>query len=244
MKTMKHRTNLEELSTKIPKKIWLAALCLSLIFFGNVSSANAAVVMDIISGDDTETCTTYDPVCTGTGGSTVAINVHPAWQTNDPNGLGAIWVSYDNTGSPGTVLAPVNGSIENPDGTTVIMTITESFTIDSSGMLHLNIWADDTAEVFVDGISVFAANFTSGVCAVGVIGCEPGEGADLLIALSAGAHTITFDIFQFGTGTEINNNPFGILYSGYVSVPEPITLAFLGLGLTGMFFYTRRRTQA
>lgn len=200
------------------------------------SGAQAAV---IVSGDGTETCElgpwAVGPTdCTA---SVVTIDEHPRWQSDDPNGprdRGAQWISYADTGYQGAVLAPPGGSVDNPTGDTVIMTITETFFATSGSRLMLDVWADDTAEVFIDGVSVLPPNFTQDTCADGPTGCEPGEnGVVDFVFSSTGVHTISFDVFQVGTGNNTTSNPFGLLYSGTV-VPEPTTLALLGLGLLGL----------
>jgi hypothetical protein len=52
--------------------------------------------------------------------------------------------------------------------------------------------------------------------------------------------------FQVGTGTDTASNPLGVLYTGSSqdptrSVPEPMTLTLLGLGMTGFGLRRARR---
>ena len=73
---------------------------------------------------------------------------------------------------------------------------------------------------------MFAPNFSQGTCAIGAIGCQPGEqGLIQYTFATSGLHTIDIDIYQIGGG------PFGVLYSGHV--PEPGTLALLAFGALG-----------
>ena len=65
--------------------------------------------------------------------------------------------------------------------------------------------------------------------------------------ITAGDHTITWEVFQVGTDTtSSNSNPFGLLYTGsyeqreVVDAPEPVTLSLMGSGLIALGFFARR----
>ena len=204
-------------------------VCFSL--FVGLSVADASI---IVSGDGDElvvevagsSVTPFTPV---------AISVHPVWQPNDPNGLGAVWVSFDDTGQPGTVSVP-NST------TTPAMVVEETISVGPGGaILDLDVWADDTAGVFIDGTSVFTPNFVQdGACADGAIACEVGEAGMINEFLAEGTHTLRFEVYQVGGG------PFGLLYSAEINaVPEPTTLVIWSLLATlGLSFYRRRRRRA
>jgi hypothetical protein len=180
-------------------------------FFALISAAGSASATTILSGDGTETC--LQGITLGGGSCTVqAINPHPVWQANNPNGSDAVWVSLADTGSPGTISPPSST-------TDHIMRISETFFAAIGTTLALEVWADDTARVLIDGNEVFAPNFSQGTCAIGPIGCEPGEQGVIGHTFTvAGLHTVAFEAFQTGGG------PFGLLYAGATrTVPEPST---------------------
>lgn len=94
------------------------------------------------------------------------------------------------------------------------MTVVEEFEVFADSYLHLDIWADDTAAVWLDAALLIAANMSQNVCADGAIGCEPGENGIVDQILAIGVHTLTFVVHQAGTYTDPKFNPFGLLYSG------------------------------
>lgn len=179
----------------------------------------------------------------GTTHSTVQINENAAWvdpQGNDANGFttGADWISFADTGMDTVDGTPPANIAVNGAGT-AIATYSVDFTTGKNTMaLGLWLYADDTAEVFLSGGDTGGriefgppANLTQDTCADGVIGCEPGEQSfvEMFMLTKNTTYTLEIDGFQEGDG------PFGILFAGGLQrVPEPGTLALLGLGLLGL----------
>ena len=199
------------------------------------------LAIPMISGDGTETCVSGAPL----GGASVDCSItliddHNLWKQNGDADLnGATWISYANTGVGGNTLAPLIND-------TSIFTVIETFEANIGDMLYLDVWADDTAEVFLDGVSLFSPNFSQNICANGTIGCQPDENGTISHTFtSSGTFSLSFDVYQVGTGTNPNVNPFGLLYSGALtsaSVPEPSVLVLLSLGLLGIGL-ARRKTR-
>ena len=180
---------------------------------------------------------------------TVAVNPYPRWQQNDPVNPGdpsdtsAVWVSYADTGYFGSVFQP-------SEGTTSVVTVSDTFSSDA-GTLTLNVWADDTADVLLDGTYLMFASFTqTHTCSGQVIGCTPLDVGSFVTSLSAGSHTLEFVLYQTGSGTNTVNNPFGLLYSGTAPaasdpfvgpVPEPASWLLFGTALPCALWIGRRR---
>jgi hypothetical protein len=94
----------------------------------------------------------------------------------------------------------------------------------------LNVWADDTARVVVNGKTLILPNFTQGTCAIGPVGCEPGDVFHTVLLASdlrVGRNEFIVSAYQTGGDT------FGVMYEAS-AVPEPGTYALLGFGLTAI----------
>lgn len=167
-----------------------------------------AAALPIVSGDGTETCN---------GAPCVVIQPHPAWHLP----ASGEWISYTDTGiggivAPSTTAAP-------------LFTVIETFTTAYRSLLDLTVWADDTAQVFLNGAALNAPNFTQGICAIGPLGCEPGEGQSFSVEVAAGQHTLAIDVYQVGAVTT------GAAYEGEVNaIPLPGSLLLLAGGLIGL----------
>jgi hypothetical protein len=190
------------------------------------------------------------------GIQTVAITPHSVWEANrpvnpgDPTDTAAIWISYADTGFGGTQFQPAAAG-------TPVVTIFDTFQ-SGAGMLMLYVWADDTASVLLDGNLLMPAVFTQGTCSGQAIGCRPQDVGSISASLSAGQHTLSFVLYQVGTGTNTLSNPFGLLFTGTApargpddnpfpesevvesGVPEPGTWGLLASSLAGLVWLHRR----
>jgi hypothetical protein len=176
------------------------------------------------------------------GVETVAITPHPEWEPNHPlnpgdsTDRGAVWISYADTGLGGTQFQPSEGS-------SPVAAIFDTFR-SGAGMLTMYVWADDTASVLLDGTLLAPAMFTQSVCSGQAIGCRPQDDGRISAALSEGDHTLTFMLYQVGTGTDTESNPFGLLFTGTApdaGAPEPATWGTIAGGLAALVWARSRR---
>jgi hypothetical protein len=124
--------------------------------------------------------------------------------------------------------------------------------------------ADDTTDVpkgngvAFSMITGVAPNFLQGDggCAVGGVGCQPGEIGVAKLNVSGGGYVdLEFPVWQLGAGGDTTSNPFGLAYGGKAervydvdadvasTVPVPTPIAMLGAAMLGFGWIARRRAQ-
>jgi hypothetical protein len=185
-----------------------------------------------------------------TPGVSVATNPDPSWIQSIPGNSLAEWISNTDSGYNGATFQNLNTSSE-------IFDLSLTFTLDTSGTLALQVWADDSSTVMLSpppnsviygpngapassnvpggGLALAITNQNNPPCSGVVIGCTAVDGLTADYGLSAGTYTLTFKPYQTGTGPKTNQNPFGLLYSATVTAPEAGTLLFLAFMGSALF---------
>jgi hypothetical protein len=220
----------------------------ALALVGTVVPASAIAIFSTDGGNDgTGVLTCLDgAVACGAPGNIFALNapLPSPWVPNNPGGSNAVWVSFNANHSQdgqGPNVAQSDTDVTNGDPT---VTFRYSFSLALPATLSFSVWADDTAGVLLDGLSLAAPNgVQDGACADGAIGCENGEEATFSnLALASGAHTIDFEVYQRVLNENGSGTPFGLLFAGDIApVPEPATILLLGSALTAAGVASRRR---
>lgn len=234
---------------------WLGFLVCALVMgipahFGGVAFASTLDIFSLPS---------FPGSSNNISGANVSVLDSPAWYVPPP-GSGYEWISYAATGCNTFVVATgrCTPGPANPVGTSVSDTPTaifyQTFTLTGTATGNLDVWADDTAGVYLDTGTVttgtgdtllYAATATAGAnCANAPIGCTNGMDAVIPLDLSAGTYTLVFDAYQF-----LGGSPFGVMYDGVLNVdgpstPEPASYMLMGLGLAGLGTLLRHRKRA
>jgi PEP-CTERM motif-containing protein len=198
-----------------------------ILIAAGLAHASTILLQSGVSDDEFNNITTTNVVLN---------DLEPKWT---PGQDGAQWISFEDTGWNSGTMSAVN-TVPNSTGESDPNAIfTQTFTDTNSPLdLTITVWADDSAVLFLDGVQVGPnANFnqiSGDFCAPTGITCD-GPGTTYTInGLAAGLHTLTFDVYQIGSGS------FGLMYEGTVtdsanpSVPEPGSYMLVGAGLTAL----------
>ena len=197
-----------------------------------LSSATGALAASFVS--DTSWSWLCISICGSSSPTSTAVTPTPSPWAIPTTGT---WISTSNTNADGT----------GPALSTEVKFTSPVIHFGAGSVLSFQVWADDTAEVFLDGSTSLsllnagsAPNTTlDGACAAGTLGCEASEFGQFSTGALTGDHTISVQVSQLLAAT-----PFGTLVEGDLSpsaVPEPATILLLGSALATAGVVSRRR---
>lgn len=203
----------------------------ALIILGSLVVASAAHATDIWSTDGNVTVITNDFSSNPFASGFDFTQADSGSAAQVLGGLAGGWINPPLLGDPHNAQWIGYSSSDYAGGYTEAFS--DAFSVSSNGHYTMNIMlsADDqigdsngNAGLFIDGKALTPSN--SPILWDNTIF----TGSYDLGNLSAGTHHIEFNVWNSGAG------PSGLVYTGSVqSVPEPMSLSFLGLGALGLF---------
>jgi hypothetical protein len=187
-------------------------------------------------------CTSgLNPSACVTGNDTEVVPT-PHWAWGGPDygafeaafgGAASAWISFrHDTGGSSFV-------VDNQ----VVLTFTKTVVLGGDHAGFLNVAADDSTSVWLNGVLLFAEAPSAGnayvLCSDVPIGCRSDTFAQLAITLGAGTHTLAFQTAQRRLSA------YGLRFYGELTptqIAEPGVLALLGLGaaMAGRLWRRRR----
>jgi len=195
---------------------------------------------------DTIVASSASNTSNNSGNPTLNIAPNPSWAAPF---AGSNWVSYTNSGNPSAA-----GYVSPANGTDYIFSQTFTLSGTATGGT-LDVMADDTASVSLNGNLIYSAALGSGVsyptCANKPIGCL--TSTEDIINLgnylgdfnSSGTDTLSFQVYQ-EAGVSYGLDYYGTITTSLLptplvaAIPEPGTLTMLGIGLAGLLVVRRR----
>jgi hypothetical protein len=166
--------------------------------------------------------------------STYALQTNGVWGTIANSNAG--WVGISASASPSSAgTSPALGFYQF------------STTFNAAGGAYtgdLSIMADDTAEIFLNGVLIrgFTSLGSDSYCSDTGINCRTATDIPLSAITLSGTNTLTFVVEQ--AGIVANGDPSGITFQAAIRsiAPEPNSLVLFGTGLLGATgLYLRRR---
>lgn len=207
-----------------------AAAIFSLAAVLILSSVTGAMAVSIVT--DTTWSWECVAVCGGSNATSTAVSSLPSPWATPTTGT---WISSVDSGTPGDETVLLNTQVQ----------FSKAVDFGVGALLTLQVWADDTAQVLIDGVALALLNPGSApnntldnACAAGVLGCEDLEFGQFS-HFASGVHDLQIVVTQL-----VDITPFGTLAEGDLApVPEPATILLLGSALAAAGVASRRRLK-
>lgn len=192
-------------------------------------SVTGAMAISIVT--DTTWSWACDLICGGSAPTSTAVSAQPGPWAAETTGT---WISHVDSGVGDASVLP---------GT--VVTFSKVIDFGAGSLLTLQVWADDTAGVFLGGLPLLPVGgglapnpMLDAACAAGKLGCETDEFGSFS-EFRSGVHTLSIQVSQLFLAEP---TPFGALAEGdLAAIPEPATILLLGSALAAAGVASRRR---